>query len=178
VQNPSTGAISYENPVWFISTEAGGREYSAEPNGELEEIYADGIVVFSAEENNGYNITLTLLAIIDDIDENWLGNTVDSGGVAEYANVIPRPRFALFVVEETTDGLGQTTIWYNCQVSTRPKSGGKTSEGSAFDTQFLELSIAARPRTDNKLIRYVKVGKNLFTAVPMPINMQNTESSL
>lgn len=167
-QNESTGAISYETPVWFISTEAGGREYSAEPNGELQEIYADGIVVYAAEQNNGYDITLTLLAIIDDIDEHLLGNVVTTAGVAEYASPIPRPRFALFICEETTDSIGQITVWYNCQVSTRPKSAGKTSEGSTFEAQFLELPIAARPRIDNKLIRYTIKGKTLFTSVPMP----------
>ena len=163
-----TGVITYELPVWFVSTEAGGREYSAEPNGELKEIYADGVVVYSTEENNGYDINLTLLAIIDDIDESLLGNVVTTAGVAEYASPIPRPKFALFICEETTDGQGQITIWYNCQVSKRPKTGGKTSEGSTFDAQFLELPIAARPRINDKLIRYTIKGKTLFTSVPMP----------
>ena len=166
--NPMTGEITHGIPIWLVSTEAGGREYSAEPNGELQEIYADGVVVYSTEENNGYDITLTLLAIIDDIDEQWLGNKVDNLGVAEYASPIPRPRFALFISEDTTDGIGQITIWYNCQVSKRPKNAGKTSEGSSFDAQFLELSIAARPRMDNKLIRYTIKGQNPFSTVPMP----------
>jgi phi13 family phage major tail protein len=169
----STGVISYGNATWFVSTEAGGREYSAEPSGELQEIYADGVVVYSAEENNGYDITLTLLAIIDDIDEKLLGNVVSLEGVAEYASPIPRPHFALFICEETTDGVGQVTIWYNCQVSKRPKNGGKTSEGSSFDAQFLELPISARPRIDNKLIRYTIKGKTLFSSVPMPTGSEN-----
>lgn len=164
-----TGAMSYGDPVWFVHNEAGGREYSASANGEETEIYADGMAVYASDENHGYDITLTLLSAIDEIETCWLGNDVDeNGGSAEYANNMERPKFALFVIEDTTDGVGQTTIWYNCSVSSRPDAAGKTSEGSGFDPQFFQSAIRSRPVGDSKLVRYRIKQKQKFTTLPFP----------
>lgn len=161
------GKITYGPVKWFVSTEAGGREYSAEPSGELTEVYADGQCVYSAEDNNGYTVKLILLSVIDNIDKDWLGNIIDANGVAEYATATEKPKFALIVVEETTNGIGQTTIYYNSQVSKRPTAAGKTSEGGKFEAQFAEFEIAARPRED-KLVRYTMKGMELVSTVPEP----------
>lgn len=164
-----TGSMSYGEPVWFVHNEAGGREYDASANGESTEIYADGLVVYASDENHGYDITLTLLNVIDDIESCWLGNEVDAnGGTAEFANNMERPKFALFVIEDTTDGVGQTTIWYNCNVNERPGLAGKTSEGSGFDPQFFQTSIRALPVGDSKLVRYKLKQKTKFTQLPFP----------
>ena len=73
------------------------------------------------------------------IDKDWLGNIIDANGVAEYATATEKPKFALIVVEETTNGIGQTTIYYNSQVSKRPTAAGKTSEGGKFEARFAEF---------------------------------------
>lgn len=162
-----TEQYSYGTVVWFPHNEAGGREFSAEANGESTEIYADGVSIYTSTENNGYNISLTLVRVTDDIDVAWLGNVVDDdGNVVEIANNAELPKFALFVVEDTTDGVGLTHVYYNCAVTTRPNNSGATSEGSGFDPQFAELSIAARPLPDTK-VTYKKMNQQeLFTTVP------------
>ncbi len=155
---------------WLESEQAGGREYSAEPQGESTEVYADGRSVFSVNENNGYNITLTLLAIIDKIAIDILGRKKTKEGVAEYATSEQAPRFALAIAEDDTDGNTHIQQYPNCQVTTRPSKSGKTSEGN-FDPQFPQFTIAARPRAKDKLVCHetsIKTGEELPQAFVEP----------
>ena len=161
--------FTYGSPKWFVHNEAGGREFSASPNGEMTEIYADGVSVYASDENHGYDISLTLLNVVDDIDVQWLGNEVDSNGVVgEYATNIERPRFALFIIEDTTDGIGVTHIWYNCVVQQRPEIAGQTSDESGFDPQFFTVNIAAREAGKNGLVYSRRNQKNRFVTIPFP----------
>lgn len=151
------------------SEKSGGREYSADPNGENTEIYADGKVVLSVDSNNGYDIKLTLLDLIDDVAKDWLGRTLDEDGkgVAEYANAPENPKFGLVISEDTTDSLGKLTFFYNCQVSQRPSKAGKTAEGK-LEGQFTEFAIAARPRDYDSLVCYEHQGTVIPAAVIEP----------
>lgn len=165
------GEISYGAIEWLESEKSGGREYSAEPSGENAEVYADGRVVYSAEENNGYTIKLVLLSLIDKIAKEWLGNRVDAStkSVAEYADGAQRPYFGLAIAESTTSGETVVTYFYNCQVSKRPTRSGKTTEGK-FEAQFAEFEIAARPRESDSLVCYevAAAGGALPSAVAEP----------
>lgn len=165
----NTGAPTYGEAKWFAHAEAGGREWSAEPVGDTAPIWADGMEVYDEEENGGYDILLTLLAVIDDVDENWLNRTVtEEGDVEEYADTGEYPHFALFIIEDTTDGTGQTFVFYDCHVTKRPTDSGKTSEGGALDPAFPEYSIASRPREDCGCVRKKIKGKTKFSTVPEP----------
>lgn len=167
--NAATDTYTYGRVTWFVHNEAGGREFSVNPNGDLTEIYADGVSVYMSDENHGYDIDLTLLSVVDDIEVQWLGNEVDENGVvSEYANNIERPRFALIIVEDTVDGVGITHIFHNCVVSQRPAISGKTSDASGFDPQFFQVSIAARPVGKDNLVYQRRNQKNRFVNVPFP----------
>lgn len=167
----NTGKPTYGNVQWLVHNEAGGREYTAEPKGEVSSIYADGVEVYSEEENTGYDITLTLLAFTDDIDEDWLNRVVDETNGTfseEYANVGEYPHFALVIIEDTTDGVGQTTIWYDCHCTQRPSESGKTSEGGALDPMFPEYPIIAIPREDCGCVQRRIKGKTKISTVVEP----------
>jgi phi13 family phage major tail protein len=170
ITQSETGETSYGSIEWLESKKSGGREYSAEPSGEMTEVYADGKVVYCAEENNGYTIKLTLLALIDKIAKEWLGYTVDSRkGVAEYATGKEYPHFGLAIAEDTTDGKTTITFYYNCQISKRPTKAGKTSEGK-FEAQFAEFELNSRPREPDKLVCYEQESDTLTTNVLEPGN--------
>ncbi len=160
---------TYGTIVKLESEKSGGREYSAEPNGETTPVYADGKAVLSIETNNGYDIKLTLLDLIDDVASAWLGNTVDSTNhtIAEYADNPEKPYFGLVIAEKTVDGIGKITYYYNCQVTKRPTKSGKTSEDK-FEAQFAEFEIAARPREYDSLVCYETVGNTIPEAVVEP----------
>lgn len=167
----NTGKPTYGSVKWLIHNEAGGREYSAEPKGEVSSIYADGIEVYGEEENCGYDITLTLLSWIDDIDDEWLNRVIDETNGTfseEYADTGAYPHFALIIIEDTTDGVGQTTIWYDCHVTKRPTESGKTSEGGALDPMFPEYAISAIPREDCAAVQRRIKGKTKLSTVVEP----------
>lgn len=162
--------IKYDSVVWLPTFESGGREYSAEPNGEVTEVYADGVCVYSQEDNNGYDINLTLLAIVDDIEEKWYGfekTTGDKVGIVERANNGTYPYFALIICEDTTNGKGKTTIYYYSKINKRPSKSGKTSEGKV-EFQFPQYELASRPRPTDRLVRWSYEGQELFETIPEP----------
>lgn len=161
------GVETYGEIIQLESEKSGGRAYSAVPKGELSEVYANGRVVYSEETNDGYDISLTLIDLIDDVAENWLGRTVDEIGTAEYANA-NTPKFGLVIAESTTDGAGEITYYYNCKVNARPPKAGATTEGS-FAAQYTEFAIGARPRAKDMLVKYEVAGNTIPAEVPEPV---------
>lgn len=161
----TTGAPTY-GAVKTLPHIAGGREFTADPVGDTFSAYADGLEVYAEDENGGYDISLTTLAVTDDIEADWYGNTIVSDGVVEFANQGARPEFALFVYEDTTDGIGKISFFPYCHISNRNQKAGKTKESGSIDPQFPQHSIAARPRwNDNCVCKEIK-GKQIYTTVP------------
>lgn len=162
---------TYGSIKWLESDKAGGREYKCEPRGESTDIYADSQVAYAIDSNDGYDITLTLLDIIDDIEEDWYGRTADAkGGYAEYAGGSQYPKFGLVIADNNLDGSYAVDFYYQCQVSKRLSRSGKTSEGK-FDPQYKEFSIKALPREHDfgkKLVMYNGTYDKLPTAVDVP----------
>lgn len=164
---------SYGAVKWFESEKSGGREFEASPRGEAYEVYTDGKLVMAGSENDGYDITLQLLDLVDDIDKDWLGNDVnsDSMGVTEYSEGKDFPKFALIVVYTQTDGTYLTEYYYQVQVSERPKISGKTSEGK-FEAAFFDITLKALPREYDepakRLVRYSHKTDTMPTAVIDP----------
>ena len=163
------GKPTYGNVTWFAHHEAGGREYDAEPAGTSGSVWADGREVYAWEESQGYDVTLTTVGVTDDIEEDWYGYTVSqSGKVEEYADGAEYPQFALVIIEDTTDGVGETTIFPYCHISQRSGKSGKTSEGNGLDPQFPQHNISARPRLDCMCVKITTPGKTKITTIPEP----------
>lgn len=158
----------YGTPIYFATAEAGGREYSASASGDAKTIYANSQLVYGGEENDGYEISLTLIDIIDDIDENWLGNIIAENGVLEKTTNKERPRFALILSDKDTDDIGKTIIFYNCQVSTRPDKAGKTAEEGSWDEQFVEYAIKSSPRISDGYVCLTISGTDELAEIPEP----------
>lgn len=167
----SSGEISYGDVNWFESTKAGGREISADPQGELQEVEADGIVALALNNNGGYNITLTLLDIIDDINTDWLGKKkLNDGTIVEVADASTPPRFALLVAKETINGdkIYNVDTYYNCTASRNGKSAKSSKPGEAIDFEFPQFNIAARPRETDKIVHSEKGYDVLPSQVAVP----------
>ncbi len=151
--DPDTGKDTY-GPVKLLPHIAGGREFSAEPQGETYSAWGDGLEVYAENANSGYEISLTTVAITDAVEEDWYSRTITSDGAAEYAtsDTAQAPEFALFILEETTDGIGKVTFFGKCHVTTRPSKAGKTKEDGPIDPQFPQHTIVARPRWDDGFV--------------------------
>lgn len=170
ITESSEGKITYGPVKWFESSKAGGREITADPNGEPTTVYADGLPVVTAEDNAGYNIKLQLLAIIDDVEVDWFGNVKTSdGSIVEKNSTAERPRFALLAAKErfAADTIYEIDTYLNCIASKRASRSDKTSEGK-LDPQFPEVEIAAAPRIEDKYIRVTSFADSLPTTVTVP----------
>lgn len=151
--DPDTGKDTY-GAVKLLPHIAGGREYTADPQGETFGVWADGLEIYAENANSGYEISLTTVAITDDVEEDWYAKTITSDGVAEYANneTAQAPEFALFLLEETTDGIGKVTFFGKCHVTTRTSKAGKTKEEGSIDPQFPQHTIRCIPRWDDGFV--------------------------
>lgn len=158
-------------PVYFAAAEAGGREYKADPTGNVKTIDANSQTVYEAEINGGYEIELTLIDIIDTIAEQWLDYEVRSNGTLEVAKDTEKPRFALILSDNDTSDIGKTEIFYNCVCTSRPSINGKTAEQGEWDEQFVTYKIAARPRLKDNAVRFRISGTAELEAIPEPGNV-------
>lgn len=165
----SNDKVNYAAVRYLPTNVAGGREYTADPRGESQKVYADSVAVYGDTVNDGYDINLTLLSAFDDqVNEDWLNEVIDEAGSAEYANGREFPYFALIVHEDTADGVGIRYIYYYCQASGRPSDSGKTREGGAFDFEYPQYPITSSARISDNLVRYKMPGKEKFETIPEP----------
>ena len=181
----SDGKPTYGSATWFAHHEAGGRDYDAQPAGTSGGIWADGREVYAYEDNQGYNINLTTVGVTDDIDEAWYGRTVlQDGTVEEYADGAEYPHFALVIIEDTTDCVGETSIYYDCHIMQRSGKQGATSEGNGLNPQFPQHNIAARPRLDCFAVKATIPGKVKIQSMQEPsaatphVSIQETTASV
>ena len=162
---PTYGAI-----VWLPHHRAGGRSYEAQAAGTADSIWADGREVYASEDSQGYNTTVTTVGVTDDVEEAWYGYTVrDDGSVEEYANGIEFPHFALIIIEDTTDGVGKTTVFWNCHITQRGNQAGQTSEGNGLNPQFPVHNIGCRPRLDCMAVKVTIPAKEKISTIPEPL---------
>lgn len=170
------GVPTYGTPVYFADAAAGAREYSAEQKGDVHSVWANSKLVYQGAKNSGYDINLTLIDFIDDVATAWYGDvsaTMGSArGKAEPAKVVERPHFALILSEETTDGVGKTTVFFNCCAGKKPSIAGKTTENGDWDDQFPEYSITSAsvtdPATEKSWIKMEISGTEELQAVTLP----------
>lgn len=161
--------VSYGAVQNLVTSTSGGREYSLSPRGDSQDVYADSVKVYGDSVNDGYDIDLTILSMLDNVVRKaWLNMKEKANGIAEYADGEEYPYFALIIYEDTSDGAGQTSVYYWCQASGRPEDDGKTAEGGNFDWAFPSIPIAATPRPTDKLVRMIMTGQTKLTAVPEP----------
>ena len=159
--------ITYGPIENLVTTTSGGREYSLDPRGDSQSVYADSVKVYGDTVNDGYDLSVTLLSVLDRVvQKKWLQMQQTDNGIAEYANVGEMPYFALIIYEDTSDGVGQTSVYYWCQASGRPSDAGKTAEGGNFDWAFPQIPLAATPRPTDKLVRLLIDGKTRLTTLP------------
>lgn len=92
--------------------------------------------------------------------------------MAEPAKTVERPHFALILSEETTDGTGKTTVFFNCCAGKKPSIAGKTTENGDWDDQFPEYPITAAsvtdPATDKSWVKMEIAGTEELQAVTLP----------
>lgn len=173
----SDSGYTYGTPVYPAAATAGGREYKADPAGDVKKVSANSQEVYVASVNDGYEIELTLIDLVDTIGVAWLGYEQRSNGLLETAKDTENPRFALFLSDNDTSDVGKTEIFYDCVVTSRPSISGKTAEEGKWDDQFVTVKIKASGRLDNKNVRFCVSGTSELSSVTEPAAASSSSST-
>ena len=136
------GAFTYAAPQAI----PGAVSISLDAEGDTSPFYADGIVYFRSNTNNGYSGDLEIALIPEWFRTDILLEEKDSTGVlVEKSTITEMPKFAL-LFEFDGDVHGIRHVLYNCSAS-RPSIASETKEDT-IEPVTETLSLTADPRAD------------------------------
>lgn len=145
----------------------GAVNISVDPNVASSDFYADNVTYFRTFANNGYNCTLEMARISEQMLSDVWGITADTTGVIrEKSGTQPKPFALMFQVEGDQDE--ELYLFYRCLPSSKPTEGSQTTEETAepvtqsFDFSALPLVTGAAAQLG--LIK-AKTGASATTAV-------------
>ena len=138
-----TGVSSYTYDTPRALPGAVNLSLSAE--GEASPFYADGIVYFKTQVNNGYSGDLELAILPDWFRQEILGEYLDESGVlVEKAEVQEAQTFAM-LFEFEGDQKAIRHVLYRCSASTRPEVSSQTKEDTISPvTETISITADAR----------------------------------
>lgn len=164
--------IKYGSVVWLNTKLSGGRQANFDPKGDVKEIWADGVVAYAAQHNSGYEGTVTILDLCDDVNKDWYGREVTNDKYTiEYALTTEMPKFGLILLyEDTNKPEGISEVYPYCYVSDRPSIKGKTAEDGTMDFEYVENKIKAKPcpqKVNGKnIVMFLMPGNTRITEFP------------
>lgn len=157
------GTATYGTPVAF----PGAVSISLEPQGDVTNFYADDIVYWAGENNNGYQGDLEMALINDDFHETILGDVKD-GKTVLVETVNPNPVHFALMFEFTADEKARKHVFYNC-IAARPATAGNT-KGESIEPATESVQITAMSVYNSVL------GKDVVKAMAGPGSDSTTYS--
>lgn len=141
------GTITYETPVRI----PGAVEISLEPRGDMVEFYADDMLYYSAQNNQGYDGTITIANIPEEFLIEALGEekSEEDGVITERSTGRGKP-FAL-MFEFDGDVKATRHVIYNCTAN-RPTVTSGTKTDTVEPTPN-ELTFVASPRETDYAVK-------------------------
>ena len=129
------GAVTFATPVAV----PGAVSLSLDAEGDVSKFYADGVVYYVCQSNNGYSGDFEVAMFPEQMMLDIWGMTKSKNGlIVENANVQPASFALLFEVDGDTTG--RKYVLYNCS-ATRPGINANTkSETTDPDTQTTEFA--------------------------------------
>lgn len=142
------GSIIYGTPFAM----PGAKSLTADPEGDTTKFYADNIVYYIANSNQGYSGELELAMLVEQFFTEILGQQKDANGALfESADDI-NARFAL-MGEIEGDARKRRFVYFDC-TATRPSAEMNTIEESK-EPQTDKVSITMAARNTDKAIKAV-----------------------
>lgn len=172
----ANGVVSYGTPVAI----PGAVNITLSPAGEKVEFYADDLLYFGANTNQGYDGSLEIALIPESFKTDVMGETIDDNGAyIENSGVTPK-NFAL-MFEFSGDVSATRHVLYNVNAA-RPDVKGATKTKN-IEPQTESLNITASPAVDTYNVKaslpYSADASytNFFTAVYLEDAVVNTKGS-
>jgi len=143
----AAGVTTYETPIPI----PGSVEISLEPRGDMAEFYADNILYYSAENNQGYDGGLNIANIPESFSTDILGEQLDAIDlvITEKANVETKPFALLFEFDGDVKAIKH--VLYSCTTK-RPKIGSATKT-NANEPNVNELTFVSSPRETDLAVK-------------------------
>ena len=136
--------FSYGTPVRI----PGAVNLSLDSAGDRTPFYADNIIYYMNEANNGYEGEIEIANVPNSMLTDVFGMTVDSAGViTESAN--GETKYVALLFRAQGDVAPQDYVLYKCAIG-RPNIGSATIAGSK-EPQTMTLPITIMPRADYKV---------------------------
>ena len=142
------GEITYGIPFAM----PGAKSLTADPEGETTKFYADNVVYYIANSNQGYSGDLEIAMIIKQFFTEILGQQEDTNGALFESADDVTARFAL-MGEIEGDVKKRRFVYFDC-TATRPSAEMNTIEESK-EPQTDKVSITMAPRSTDKAIKAV-----------------------
>lgn len=139
-------AVTYATPVAI----PGAVNLSLSPSGDSSDFYADDVVYFQDNANQGYEGDLEIALIPDSFLEDILGYNIDENGAIVESADAEASAFAL-AFEVQGDQKNRRTWLYNC-TATRPNQEAATAEASKTPT-IDTLTLRVMPRLLDKKVK-------------------------
>ena len=132
------GTATYSTPVKW----PGAVSISLDPEGETSPFYADGIVYFQTNANNGYSGDLEMALIPDAFRRDIMGDVMDSNGVMIENKDAAPIHFAL-LFEFDGDQKAIKHVLYNCVVARASIEGETIEDTIEPGTETLTLTATS-----------------------------------
>lgn len=162
------GALTYDTPKPLLGAVA----MTLDQQGEAVDEFADNILWFHMDTNNGYSGSLELEELSDDFRKDILGEEEDTDGVLwenADASVVEFALMFQFEVNGDPTVTGKRGCLMRCTAS-RPSIAGSTREATVTP-QHDTLNLTAMPRVSDHLVKAScestsAAYANWFSAVP------------
>lgn len=141
------GTITYDTPVRI----PGAVELTLEPRGDMVEFYADDILYYSAQNNQGYDGTLSIAEIPDKFSIDVLGEEENETDKVLTEKTSAKGKPFAFLFEFDGDVKATRYVLYNCTAN-RPSVSGATKTDTV-EPQPGELTFVASPRETDYAVK-------------------------
>lgn len=141
-----TGTLTYANPVAW----KGAVSLSLDIQGDVNNFYADNVVYFTSNANNGYQGDFESALIPDSFRQDVLGEVLDEKGFYVEKADSSSKEFALLFQFEGDQNATRHCL-YRCTAS-RPSVNGATTE-ETIEPQTESITLTAMPRINDNVIK-------------------------